>query len=184
MSKKAVILLADGFEEVEALGSCDVLRRCGVDVTLARVGAGSEAVGAHRITVKADCNYADLCGAEFDAVILPGGMPGSTNLRDDANVVALVREMFAANKVVAAICAAPIVLDRAGLLTDRIKFTGYPGLDELYGANKPNGKVVETDGKIVTGRGPGATFAFAAAVANALGEHEKAAATLQGMLVS
>ncbi len=182
MTKKAMILLADGFEEVEALGTCDVLRRCGAEVVLAGADNREFVIGSHNITVKTDCGLAKVKAEDFDAVILPGGMPGSTNLRDNPAVISLVQSMAAAGKVTAAICAAPIVLDRAGLLNG-VNFTGYPGLEELYGENKPDGKAAERDGNIVTGRGPGATFAFAALVAEALGMKAEAEKTLKGMLV-
>ena len=165
MGKKIMLLLAPGFEEIEALGTCDVLRRLKFNVALTSL-SGTEVAGAHGIRVAADAELAKLDKNSFDAVVFPGGMPGATNL---LAVKDLAREFFAAGKVVAAICAAPIVLSAAGVLKGRT-FTMYPGFGKyLNPGEEPTGRLVEVDGKIVTGKGPGATFFFAAAVARALG---------------
>ena len=167
MKKNIVILLADGFEEIEALAPADVLRRLGFQVVLAAIGGSPAAVGAHGIKVTADARLADLPQDAFDAVILPGGMPGSRNLRDSEAVLALVRSMDASGKVVAAICAAPIALARAGVLNGK-KYTMYPGFEAEMPA-APTGNLVERDGNLITGKGPGAAFAFASAIAGAFG---------------
>lgn len=183
MSKRVAILLADGFEEIEALGTCDFLRRIDFDASLVRVGEGGHALGAHNMRVECDMLLSALNVADYDALVLPGGMPGSINLRDNDEVIGLVKSFYAEQKVVAAICAAPIVLDRAGLLTTDVVFTAYPNMDDFYGANKPTNSTTESCCNIVTGRGPGATLFFAAAIAEKLGASEQAEATLKGMLV-
>ena len=165
MGKKIMLLLAPGFEEIEALGTCDVLRRLKFDVTLTAL-SGIEVAGAHGMHVAADAELNKIDKVGFDAVVFPGGMPGAVNL---LAVKELAREFAAAGKVVAAICAAPIVLSAAGVLKGRA-FTMYPGFGKYLNAGeKPTGRLVEVDGNIVTGKGPGATFFFAAAVARALG---------------
>ena len=165
MSKKIMLLLAPGFEEIEALGTCDVLRRLKFDVTLTAL-SGKEVAGAHGMRVAADAELGKLDRENFDAVVFPGGMPGAVNL---LAVKDIARDFAAAGKVVAAICAAPIVLSAAGVLQGRA-FTMYPGFGKyLHPGEAPTGRLVEVDGKIVTGKGPGATFFFAAAVARALG---------------
>ena len=112
---KVLLLLAPGFEEIEALGTCDVLRRLGVEVTLAALD-GREVAGAHGVRVVADAELAALEVAKFDAVVLPGGMPGAVNL---LAVKDLVRDFAEKGKVTAAICAAPLVLSAAGVLKGR-----------------------------------------------------------------
>ena len=167
MKKNIVILLADGFEEIEALVPADVLRRLGFQVTLAAVGGERTVAGAHGIRVTADARLTELPQDGFDAVILPGGMPGSRNLRDSALVLSRVRAMTEAGRIVAAICAAPIALAKAGVLAGR-RYTMYPGFEpEMPSA--PTGNLVERDGDLITGKGPGAAFAFAAEIASALG---------------
>ncbi|MBR2641895.1 MAG: DJ-1/PfpI family protein [Lentisphaeria bacterium] len=167
MKKTIAVLLADGFEEIEALAPADVWRRLGFEVLLAAVGASGTVTGAHGITVKADARLAEIPTDTLDAVILPGGMPGSKNLRDNERVLALVRAMVAENKITAAICAAPIVLEKAGVLKG-IRYTMYPGF-EAEMSSRPTGNLTEVCGNIITGKGPGAAFAFAACVAKALG---------------
>ena len=165
MGKKVLLLLAPGFVEIEALGTCDVLRRLKFDVVLAAL-SGREVSGAHGMRVAADAELGALDKESFDAVVFPGGLPGATNL---LAVKDLAREFADRGKVVAAICAAPIVLSAAGVLKGRA-FTMYPGFGEYLGKDEePTGRPVEVDGNIVTGKGPGATFFFAAALARALG---------------
>ena len=179
--KKVLLLLAEGFEEIEALGTCDVLRRLGMEVTTASL-AGREVSGAHGMRVLADAELKALAPAGFDALVLPGGMPGAVNLLAAKD---LVRKFAAAGKVTAAICAAPIVLSAAGVLEGRA-FTMYPGFGKyLKDGENPSGRLVERDGTVVTGKGPGATFFFAAEVAKALDvPAEQIGRTLDAMFVT
>lgn len=161
---KAILLLAEGFEEIEAITVLDVLRRAGVAVTAAAL-SGLHVRGAHEIVVQADVSLDDVEGSDFDALILPGGQPGATNLQRDSRVLALVKRFANKNKLTAAICAAPIVLESAGVLSGR-RATCYPGY-ELPSARFEESSVVE-DGCIVTSRGPGTAFEFAFALVRRL----------------
>ena len=167
--KKVLILLAEGFEEIEALGTADILRRMGVEVVLAAMKKETVS-GSHNITVTADAVFDKVDKNEFDAVVLPGGLPGSLNLYNDDRVIDILHEFAAENKVTAAICAAPMVLDKAGLLENR-RFTMYPAEDlykYLRDNKRPESDMFVADGKVITGKGPGATACFAGAVAGAL----------------
>ena len=154
---KALVLLAEGFEEIEAVTIVDVLRRAQVLVHVAAL-KGAPVRGSHGIEIVPDGSLAEIDASGFDAVVLPGGMPGSKNLRDDARVLAVVREFDAAGKLVAAICAAPIALEAAGVLRGR-RATSYPG-NELPSAAYSEERVVE-DGNLVTSRAPGSALEFA-----------------------
>ena len=182
---EVLLLLAEGFEEIEALGTADILRRMDVKVTLAAMDK-AVVTGSHNIPVTADALFADLDTARFDAVVLPGGLPGSLNLYNDERVINLLYDFAGSNKVTAAICAAPMVLDKAGLL-EKCSFTMYPAEDlykYLRDNKRPLADRVVTDGKVVTGKGPGATAEFAAAVAAALEVPANTIAqVLEGMFV-
>jgi DJ-1 family protein len=181
MEKRIAVILADGFEETEAVAPVDVWRRLGFDVVLAGLDR-LDVKGSHGIVLKADCLIDRLVPGDFAAVFLPGGMPGSAVLRDSHDVIRIVREMAASEKLVCAICAAPIALGRAGVLEGK-RATCYPGFEsQLTGAVYTGGRV-ERDGRIVTGKGPGAVFPFAATVADALGKGAAVAPLYDGMFV-
>jgi protein deglycase len=182
MSKQIVMLIAEGFEETEAIATADVLVRLGFELCL--TGVESEVViGAHGITLKTDRLISDIKLDDFDALVLPGGMPGAINLRDSDAVIDLVQNAEVAGKVIAAICAAPMVLARAGVIEDK-RVTCYPGFEEhLTGANYTAARC-EQDGKIITARGVGTSFEFGAAIAMALGIDENEITELfQAMII-
>ena len=158
------LLLADGFEEIEALTPLDVLRRGGVDVkTVAVVGDDAKngfITGAHGITVKCDFTLSCVSPEDFDSVILPGGMPGSLNLDGSPFVDEILRFVQNEGGRIAAICAAPLVLGRRNLLENK-RACCYPGFEnELVGADVLFDGVV-TDGNITTARGMGVALDFA-----------------------
>ena len=172
-----VMILAPGFEELEAVGTADVLARLGVTVTFAGLDS-IKITGSHNISIAAHHKLADLSVSDYDGVILPGGLPGSTNILESELVIRWIKDMKTNGKITAAICAAPIVLAQAGVLTSG-KFTMYPaeGLFQYLGEGlRPLPDLAVTDGTVVTGKGPGATPAFAAAIARALGMAEKTVA--------
>ena len=161
------ILLAPGFEEAEALVPADLLRRAGVEAALAAL-EGELVPGGHGITVKADLalDQVDLDRAEM--IVLPGGGVGVKNLGADPRVEELVREAVRRDIWVAAICAAPTLLGRWGLLEGR-KAICYPGLEEqLTGAQVQTAPGEIKDGKIITGRAAGSAFDFGAELIEAL----------------
>ena len=153
------LFLAEGFEEIEALCVLDFLRRAGVDVTTVGVG-GKVANGSHSIPVVCDITEGELDDtSDFDMIILPGGMPGSTNLDKSPVVDRMIKRAFEGDKFICAICAAPFILGKRGLLNGK-SATCYPGFEkELLGAKILNQGVVR-DGKIITGRAMGSAHDF------------------------
>jgi 4-methyl-5(b-hydroxyethyl)-thiazole monophosphate biosynthesis len=167
MAKKAIVILADGFEEIEAITVIDILRRAGISVTVAGV-TDIEVKGSHNIIVQTDKKLDEL-GPNYDACVLPGGMPGATNLASSQKVRSVITAMHKQGKIVAAICAAPsVVLAPIGVLKRR-SATGYPGMEK--GLNKgttwKKNKVV-IDNNIITSQGPATAIPFALAIAEKL----------------
>ena len=158
---RVLIPLAQGCEELEAVTVIDLLRRAGIEVTTA--GLDARPVRAARgIRHQYRTTLDSALEAEYNMIVLPGGLPGSDHLRDDERIVELVRRMHEADRYTAAICAAPRVLARAGLLDNR-RATSFPGaidVDAIPGIDYAEDAVV-TDGKVVTSRGPGTAMDFA-----------------------
>ncbi|MDR0597878.1 MAG: DJ-1/PfpI family protein [Treponema sp.] len=170
MAKKAIVFLAEGFEEVEAITPVDYLRRAGVEVTTVSIGAAAQVPGSHGIRVCADKVLAapegqgGLDPAAWDAVVLPGGGKGADKLAASAAVGSFVTAMDRAGKLVCAICASPaVVLAPLGLLEGR-EFTCFPGMEEgVSGASWKESRVV-LDGNLLTSRGAGTAGEFAVAI--------------------
>ncbi len=169
------MFLAEGFEEVEALCPLDLLRRACVDVHTVGVG-GASVTGSHGITVQADITDEQFLASKNpnpEMVILPGGMPGSLNLDASPAVDAAIKAAVANNGYLAAICAAPLVLGRRGLLQGH-RATCYPGFeDELKGATEIGGKVIR-DEKIITATGMGVALEFGLELISVLKDPETA----------
>lgn len=168
--KAILVIMAPGFEEIELTAPVDILRRLGVEVVLAGV-QGTTVEGAHGLTMQADTLLAGANTEDYAGIVLPGGA-ASWLLRDTPEVLRLVREMHAAGKLVAAICAAPIALEAAGVLTGR-RITCYPAEDvvkDIKSAACICPDAVVQDGNIVTGRGPGAALEFGFALGTYLGK--------------
>lgn len=182
MSKKIVaVFLADGFEEIEALTPVDILRRAGVAVKTAAVtGDGLVVKGAHGIPVTCDCRAAELDASSLAMTIFPGGLPGATNLAADETTLSIVRKVFAQGGFTAAICAAPIALKAAGVLTTQA-YTCYPSFEKQIGGNYTAAQV-QRDGQLITGRGPGASAEFAFELLKALGLEDEAKKLRVGMV--
>ena len=167
------LLLADGFEETEALCTLDLLRRAELDVTTVSV-AKKEVTGSHGITVIADKLYSDIFDIDsLECVVLPGGMPGTLNLDKSEFVDGIINYAVAKNILVAAICAAPSILGRRNLLKDKSACC-YPGFEDLLvGANVINDTVVK-DGNIITAKGAGVSINFALKIIETLKDKHSA----------
>ncbi|MPQ42325.1 DJ-1 family glyoxalase III [Clostridium tarantellae] len=181
--KKVLVLLAEGFEILEALSVVDVCIRAGIKCDTCGI-ASNEVKSSHGIRIIADkvFNEGDLLS--YDAIVLPGGMPGATNLRDDIRVLELVREYNSSGKIIAAVCAAPIVLAEAGIVSGK-KITSYPGFNEQLGnCIYIKDKTVVVDENIITSRGPGTSLVFALEIIKQLGYEKEAVEIKEGMMIN
>ena len=173
------VFLADDFEEVEAIEPVDIMRRAGIDVKTVSVMSGRSVRGSHGITVEADMMLSEADPAGFDMIVLPGGM-GHQHLDASNGVHALINEALVRGKYIAAICAAPSILGKKQLLSGK-RATCFPGFEKYcYGAELTGEKCV-VDGKIITGRGPGAAADFGFAIVTALKGAETAKALKNDM---
>ena len=158
-SAKVFIILADGFEEIEALTPVDVLRRAKIDVNLVTINNTKTVTGAHNVQVLADYLFSEVDFTTGDMIYLPGGA-GYKLLNQHSGLQQVLKDYYTNNKYIVAICAAPVVLHTAGLLQNKT-VTCYPGFEsKLSDAKTVSGKQVEVDDKILTGNGPGAAFAL------------------------
>ncbi|MDR2764535.1 MAG: DJ-1/PfpI family protein [Tannerella sp.] len=181
--KKAYLFLATGFEETEAVGTLDVLRRGEVEVTTVSITGERTVTGAHGIPVVADRLFEDSDFSDADALILPGGGPGSQMLNGHEGLKKQLVRQYEQNKLVVAICAAPLVLGGLGLLQGK-KATCYPGVEpQLTGAILTGAPAV-VDDNIITGKGPGLVFDFALAVLTALQGAKTAGSIADDLLYS
>lgn len=160
MKKKSLIFLADGFEEVEALTVVDLLRRAGIEIDMVSITGKQQVTGAHGIAVQADVLFEQADFANADALVLPGGMPGTRNLETFAPLIEALKQADQAGKLLCAICAAPLVFGVNHLLEGK-KASCYPGFEkDLLGANVSY-DAVSKDGNVITSRGMGTAIAFA-----------------------
>lgn len=158
------MFLAEGFEETEAIGALDVIRRAEIPVKTVGV-TGSKVTSAHGISILADIDKAEIDFENLDGVILPGGMPGTTNLQKDETVIKAVKACAEKRALVAAICAAPMIFGELGLL-DGKKAVCYPGFEKYLKGAKTEDKSVVTDENIITAKGAGAAMLFGAEIVN------------------
>ena len=177
--------LAKGFEELEAVALIDVMRRGGIEVRLAYLEdelQGDLVLGANGITIKADTSIKNVISDDFDMMVLPGGWDGTHALAENTRVIELLQE-FKAKKAVGAMCAAPYVLKKAGVLGD--DYTCYPGAKEEinHPGYRDDSKVVE-DGNVLTSQGPGTAVCFGLAIVKRLVGKESMQAVKDGMLLS
>ncbi len=182
MSKKVLVILAEGFEEIEAVTIIDVLRRAGLNVTIAGL-KDKHIRGGNNIYVQADTELAQYKDIP-DAVILPGGTTGAQNLGNSPAVAEIVKKAHSQKKVVGAICAAPALALKASGVLEGKKATCYPGFESYF---SPNVKFLQErvviDENIITSRGPGSSLEFALELVAQLAGKEKARELKEGMLV-
>ena len=174
------ILLGTGFEEIEAVSPCDILRRGGVEVQFAGIG-GRAITGGNGITVQADCTVEELDMDAMEMIVLPGGLGGVRSVEGSEAALAAVRYAAEHGKFVTAICAAPTVLARLGI-TDGKHATCYPGMEEQMGNAIMEDAAAVADGRVLTGRAPGAALDFGYLLLEALKGAETAARVRGGMV--
>ena len=163
---KVAVLFKEGFETIEALTVVDVFTRAKMPCTM--VGMDSlEVTSSHGIVVKMNTLF-DEIDKDLDMVVLPGGLPGSTNLQADKRVIDLLKDMNEKGKWIGAICAGPISLETAGVVEGK-NYTCFPGFNEQIPSGNYTNSLVEVDGNIVTGRGPAATLQFAFTLLDCIG---------------
>lgn len=168
------ILLAPGFEEIEALAPADLMRRAGLEVALVSVTGEAQVPGSHNISVTADCTLDQVEPGKCRLLMLPGGMGGVNGIKASAAALKLVETIHGQGKPVGAICAAPTILGQLGLL-DGKRAVCYPGLEDgLTGAQVPAGQRVVVDGEIITGQAAGSSLDFGLTLIETLLGSEKA----------
>ena len=175
------VFLATGFEDVEALAPVDIMRRAGMDVATVSITGEQIVVSAHGIGVVVDCMLSEVDFDNAELLFLPGGLPGATNLDACLPLREGLRRHHATGKMIAAICAAPLVLGHLGLLQGR-RTSCYPGFEgELKGANY-TASLVEKDGQFITGKGPGAAFELGYTLVEHFVGHKTACQLREGMM--
>lgn len=173
MENRVCVLLAPGYEEIEALTPVDYLRRAGVVVDVISTTEDIAVPSAHNVLVQADSFLDDIKADDYDMVVIPGGLPGVPNLIANEKVMAFLADMNAKNKWMTSLCAGPAVLDAAGILVDKA-CTCYPGWEEkLKKIGAFSEETVVVDGNVITARGAGAAGYFALALVEALKGEEK-----------
>lgn len=179
--KKFYIFLAEGFEEIEALGAVDVLRRAALPVVTVSVTGSPTVKSCHGVAVVADALFENCDFDDAALLYLPGGLPGATNLADHEGLRQLILRHSQAGRPLAAICAAPLVYGRMGLLEGH-RATCYPGFEpELKGATC-RGELFTEDAQFLLGKGPGAVLRLAYAIVARFAGAEKAREIYGGML--
>ena len=163
---KVIILLATGFEEVEAITVIDILRRADIDTTI--VGLEKELIkGSHDISIKGDMYYEDININEYDFMILPGGQPGTNNLKSNSKVIKWLQKFNDEKRNIAAICAAPTVLEKANII-ENVKITSYPSEKDMFNADLYCEENVVKDNNIITSRGVGTAIDFSLELVNSI----------------
>jgi len=181
MQKRAVILLANGFEEIEAVATIDILRRAKITVVIASVD-GEFVTGANGVTIKTDCSIKTIDELDFDAIILPGGYKGTMRLCEDIASQTIIKNFNSKDKIIAAICAAPLALDKAKVL--KAEYTCYPGVEDGIKSSMFVGKAVVESGNVITSRGPGTAICFGLYLVEKLAGEEMADSIKRDVLAS
>ena len=180
--KTIFVFLADGFEEIEALAPVDILRRAGLSVKTVSVMDEQVVAGAHGVPVLADVMFDEVNAEDAEMVLLPGGLPGATNLDAHQGLSQMILDFAKEEKPLAAICAAPLVFGNRGLLEGK-KATCYPGFETYLKGAQYTAALVEKDGNFITGKGPGAAMEFAFAIVEKYCGMDKVNELKQGMMI-
>ncbi len=181
MSKKILIPISNGFEEIEAISVIDICRRAGIEVTIAAV-EDILTIGAHNVKITADTMITDVKSSDFDMIVLPGGLPNAFTLADNETVQKLLKEFKSQNKEIGAICAAPFALHKAEVLNEN--YTCYPSFEKkIKDSGYQNDKDFIIDGKVITSRGPGTASVFGLEIVRILCGDEVSNNVKSGMLL-
>jgi len=178
---RALVVLAEGFEDIEAVSVVDVLRRGGIEVVTASIHDTVDVMSAHGVLMRADALLADVEHENFDALVLPGGARGTDNLKNSPAVLDRVVRQRESGRLLCAICAAPMVLVEAGVLYDGQHVTCYPTCSVDLDRPCANVPVVEDDG-VITGQAPGSAMLFALVVLKALAGEKVAQKVARGLV--
>lgn len=181
MSKKVLVAIADGTEELEAVTIIDVLRRAEANVTVASVGA-KQVTASRGVKLVADAVISDCLGTVYDLIVLPGGMPGAEHLRDSKELTDMLKEQAASGRLYAAICASPAVALKPHGLLENKKATCYPSL--LSELDNPEQAKVVVDGNCITSQGPATALEFSLKLIEILFDKQKSREVAKAMLAS
>lgn len=178
---KVYEFLATGFEEIEALIPLDIMRRAGVEFKTVSVTGAKEVESAHGVKITADLLFEEADLSDADLLMLPGGLPGATNLNEHVGVKKSLIEQNRKGKMIGAICAAPMVLGGIGLLRGK-RATCYPGFEKYLDEAEYTHELCTVDGNITTGEGPAATLPYAYTLLETLTDHKTADNVAEGMM--
>lgn len=184
MTKKVALFIENGSEELEFIAPLDIMRRANLEVDLISANNEDFITSSHNVKIIADKKINEVNNIlDYDAIVIPGGMPGSTLLRDNKKIIEFYQTMYNSGKLVAAICATPIVLSAAGITNDK-EVTSYPGFDkEINYKNYNSNKAVVIDKNVITAQGPAVAILFGYEIVNYLLQDNTAEDVKQAMLV-
>ena len=184
MTKKVALFIENGSEELEFIAPLDIMRRANLEVDLISANNEDFITSSHNIKILADKKIEEVNNIlDYDAIVIPGGMPGSTLLRDNKKIIEFYQTMYNSGKLVAAICAAPIVLSAAGITDDK-EVTSYPGFDKEINCKSYNSeKAVVVDKNVITAQGPAVAILFGYEIVNYLLQDNTADDIKKTMLV-
>ena len=184
MTKKVALFIENGSEELELIAPLDVMRRANLEVDLISANNEDFITSSHNVKILADKKIDEVNNIlDYDAIVIPGGMPGSTLLRDNKKIIEFYQTMYNSGKLVAAICAAPIVLSASGITVDK-EVTSYPGFDKEINCKTYNSeKAVVVDKNVITAQGPAVAILFGYEIVNYLLQDNTADDIKKAMLV-
>ena len=184
MTKKVALFIENGSEELELIAPLDVMRRANLEVDVISANNEDFITSSHNVKIIADKKINEVNNIlDYDAIVIPGGMPGSTLLRDNKKIIEFYQTMYNSGKLVAAICAAPIVLSAAGITDDK-EVTSYPGFDKEINCKSYNSeKAVVVDKNVITAQGPAVAILFGYEIVNYLLQDNTADDIKKTMLV-